>query len=129
MGRSSTPTLDPIPARVVLRPWEDLASYISRIAAEIGYRKPGWILQPEGIPSKVQPLNLCMLRREADYQLLERLLYMDEAAVYVLTLHRFALCLVDPDAARLGISGKVQRRLLMRQIFYSFFRPYSAGEV
>src|SRR2546421_3208132 len=129
MGRSSTPTLDPIPARVVLRPWEDLASYISRIAAEIGYRKPGWILQPEGIPSKVQPFNLCTLRREADYQLLERLLYMDEAAVYGLTLHRFALCLLDPDASRLAITEEVQRPLLTRHIFQTFFRPYSATKV
>ena len=129
MRRSSTPTLEPIPARTVPRPWEDLASYISRIAAEIGYRNPGWILHPEGIPSTVQPYNLCTLRREADFQFLECLLCMDEAAVYRLTLHRFALCFLDPEASRPANSEEIQQPLLTRYIFQTFFRPYSATKV
>lgn len=37
MQHSNTPPLAPIPARVGPQPWEDLASYISRLAAEMGY--------------------------------------------------------------------------------------------
>jgi hypothetical protein len=99
--------LAPIPARVVPCPWEDLASYISRVAAEMGYKNPGWILHPEGVASTVQPYNLCMLRRKADYQLFEHLLCLDEGTIYDLTLHRFAICLLEPAGSRLVIPDEI----------------------
>ncbi len=93
----------PIPARVVPRPWEDLASYISRVSAEMGYKNPGWILHPEGVASAVQPYNLCRLRRKADYQFFEHLLCLNEGTIYDLTLHtsfrRFSIPTRRPKSA------------------------------
>ncbi len=79
MQHANTPPIAPIPARVVPHPWEDLASYISRLAAEMGYRNPGWLLHPEEVDSAVRPFNLCLLRRKADYQFFERLLCLSES--------------------------------------------------
>src|ERR1700674_4511552 len=121
--------LAPIPARVIPCPWEDFASYITRVAAEMGYKNPGWILHPEGVTSTVQPYNLCTLRRKVDYHFLERLLCLDEAAIYGLTLHRFAVCLLDPEVSRPAIPEEVQRPLLTRYTFQTFFHPYSATKV
>ncbi len=119
----------PIPARVVPRPWEDLASYISRVSAEMGYKNPGWILHPEGVASAVQPYNLCRLRRKADYQFFEHLLCLNEGTIYDLTLHRFALCLLEPDVLRPALPEEIQRPLLTRYLFQTFFHPYSATKV
>ena len=129
MQHSNTPSLAPIPARVGPQPWEDLASYISRLAAEMGYRNPGWLLHPEGVDSAVWPFNLCLLRRQADYQFFERLLCLSEESLYGLTLHRFALCLPVPEESRPTISEEIQRPLLTRYIFQTFFHPYSATKV
>jgi TniQ len=119
----------PIPARVVPRKWEDLASYISRVAAEMGYKNPGWILHPEGVASAVHPYNLCRLRRKADYQFFEHLLCLNEGTIYDLTLHRFALCLLEPDEVRPALPEEIQRPLLTRYLFQTFFHPYSATKV
>ena len=119
----------PIPARVVPRPWEDLASYISRVSAEMGYKNPGWILHPEGVASAVQPYNLCRLRRKADYQFFGHLLWLNEGTIYDLTLHHFALCLLEPDVPRSVIPEEIQRPLLTRYLFQTFFHPYSATKV
>lgn len=129
MQYSTIPAIAAIPARVPPVPWEDLASYITRVSNEMGYKNPGWILHPEEVTSTVQPYNLCMLRRKVDYQFLECLLCMDEAAIYGLTLHRFALCLLDPEVPPPALSEEVQRPLLTRYIFQTFFRPYSAAKV
>jgi excisionase family DNA binding protein len=95
----------------------------------MGYKNPGWILHPEGVTSTVQPYNLCTLRRKDDYHFLERLLCLDEAAIYGLSLHRFAVCLLDPEVSRPAIPEEVQRPLLTRYIFQTFFHPYSATKV
>ncbi len=129
MQHANTPPLAPIPARVVPQPWEDLASYISRLAAEMGYRNPGWLLHPEGVDSAVRPFNLCLLRRKADYQFFERLLCLSAESLYGLTLHRFALCLPVPEVSRPTISEEIRRPLLTRYIFQTFFHPYSATKV
>src|SRR6202521_1861960 len=92
--------LAPIPARVIPCPWEDFASYITRVAAEMGYKNPGWILHPEGVASTVQPYNLCIMRRKANYQFFERLLCLNEGTIFGLTLHRFALRLLEPAVSR-----------------------------
>src|SRR5258708_5411345 len=129
MQHSNTPPLAPIPARVVPHPWEDLASYISRLAAEMGYKNPGWLLHPQGIDSAVWPFNLCMLRRKADYQFFEQLLCLSEETLYRLTLHRFTLYLLEPELSHPNIHGEVQHPLLTRYVFQTFFHPYSATKV
>ena len=103
MQHSTNSALFPIPARVVPSSLEDLASYISRVATEMGYRNPGWILHPEGVVSTVQPYNLCRLSRKADYQFLEQLLCLNERTLYDLTLHRFTVCFLEPEGSRQGI--------------------------
>ncbi len=80
----------PLPRRTMPRPWEDLASVIGRTAQAMGYSQPGWILRPEktghSIPSEALPL----LKWQLDYELLGRLLDLDESTLHGLTLHRFA---------------------------------------
>ncbi len=129
MQYSTTLPLAPIPARVLPCSWEDLASYITRVATEMGYRNPGWILHPEGVVSTVQPYNLCRLRRKVDYQFFEHLLCLNEGTIYDLTLHRFTPCLLDSKGSRQVIPEEIQRPLLTRYIFQTFFHPYSATKV
>ncbi len=121
-----TPSLSPIPARVAPQSWEDLASYISRLATEMGYENPGWLLHPEGVVSSVQPFNLCLLRRQADYHFFEQLLNLSEETLYGLTLHRFTHRLLEPAVSHPVIPEEIQRPLLTRYIFQTFFHPYSA---
>lgn len=129
MQHSPISPLAPIPARVVPCPWEDLASYITRVATEMGYKNPGWILHPEGVASTVQPYNLCRLRRKADYQFFEHLLCLNEGTIYDLTLHRFTLWLLEPAVSRSVIPEEIQCPLLTRYILQTFFHPYSATKV
>jgi TniQ len=82
--------LSPLPQRVAPRPWEDLASLLSRTARKMGYEHPQWLLRPEQIAYKISASSLPLLRRRADYLMLGRLLSLDEAQIYDLTLHRFA---------------------------------------
>ncbi len=89
----------PLPRRVSPRPSEDLASVIVRTAHAMGYSEPGWILRPEKVAHVVAPGELALLRRRLDYELLMRLLDIDEATLYRLTLHRFAMCYEFPDWA------------------------------
>jgi hypothetical protein len=129
MQHSTSSPLAPIPARVIPYSWEDLASYISRLATEMGYKNPGWILHPEGVASTVQPYNLCRLCRTADYKFFEQLLYLNEGTLYNLTLHRFSLCFLEPEGSRLVDPDEIQRPLLTQYMFQTFFHPYSATKV
>ncbi len=130
MQYPTTPSISPIPARVAPQPWEDLASYISRLAMEMGYENPGWLLHPEGVVSSVQPFNLCLLRRQTDYHFFEQLLYLSEETLYGLTLHRFAQSMLEPELSHQNVCGEVQRPLLLsRYVFQTFFHPYSATKV
>jgi DNA-binding transcriptional MerR regulator len=129
MQHSTSSPLAPIPARVPPSSWEDLASYITRVATEMGYRNPGWILHPEGVASTVQPYNLCRLRRKADYQFLEQLLCLNERVLYDLTLHRFTVCFLETDGSRLDIPDEIHRPLLTQYMFQTFFHPYSSTKV
>ncbi len=116
----------PIPARTLPQPWEDLASFVSRIAGCMGYKNPQWILRPEESTSTIQSFNLCMLREKTDYHFLEHLLQLDEEALYSLTIHRFASRVQAPELARSTVAEVIQRPLLTRYLFQSFFHPYSA---
>jgi hypothetical protein len=83
-------SLSPLPLRATPRPWEDLSSLLSRAAREMGYEHPKWLLSPEQIAYKISASSLPLLRRRTDYLMLARLLCLDEAQIYDLTLHRFA---------------------------------------
>jgi hypothetical protein len=122
-------TFRALPVRVVPHPWEDLASFISRVATTMIYKNPSWILRPEDIPSTVQLFNLCLLSKEADYRFLERLLRIDEGTIYQLTLHRFTSRVQSPELSQTIAEGLVQRPLLTQYNFQSFFHPYSATKV
>src|SRR5712692_10298278 len=82
--------ITPLPIRALPSFWEDLASLISRLAEQMGYKNPAWILHPEEVPYTVQPYSLCQLLVKTDYQFFEQLLRLDEECLYNCTLHRFA---------------------------------------
>ncbi len=79
----------PLPRRVVPLPWEDLASVITRAAQVMGYPQPDWILRPEKAEHSIARERLPLLARQLDYDLLGRLLNVDEELLHDLTLHRF----------------------------------------
>jgi hypothetical protein len=66
--------LNSLPRRAVPRPWEDLASVLSRTAPT--------------------------LHRHLDFLLLSRLLLLEEEQLYALTLHRFATHFIQPQQYR-----------------------------
>jgi excisionase family DNA binding protein len=129
MPRLSNLACAPIPARTLPQPWEDLASFVSRVAGCMGYKNPQWVLRPEEGTSTIRPFNLCMLRGKTDYHFLEHLLQLDEEMLYSLTIHRFASRVQAPELARSTIAEVIQRPLLTRYLFQSFFHPYSATKV
>src|SRR6266566_7096047 len=129
MPDTCNPPFAPIPSRTLPHPWEDLASHISRVAGCMGYKNPQWILRPEGSSSSIQPFNLCRLREKTDYDFFERLLLLDEEALYSLTLHRFASYMQASESSHVGCPPEIRRPFLSRYIFQSFFRPYSATAV
>src|SRR5205807_10014301 len=103
----------PLPARVVPEPWEDLASLLSRTAAEMGYKKVNWLLWPEDCTySKLDP-NVCFLREAAAYQYLGHLLRLNEETIYKLTFHRFLLQMQAPREVQPSPAGYLQRPLFL----------------
>ena len=85
----SVQELTPLPRRKIPLPWEDLASLISRAAGVMGYATPGWILHPESAKHSIAPKELPWLSAPLDYQMVGRLLGVDEAALHSLTLRHF----------------------------------------
>jgi TniQ len=85
-----------LPQRKVPWPWEDLASVVSRTAEAMGYSHPSWILHPELAEHRIAPEDLPLLGGQESYQMLGRLLGLDEATLRSLTLHRFTM---GPDRA------------------------------
>jgi hypothetical protein len=119
-----------VPARTLPHPWEDFASFVSRVAECMGYKNPQWILRPEESSSAVQPFNLCMLRKKKDYRFFEYLLQIDERAIYHLTLHRFTSCVQDPVISHAERSpDEIECLLLTHYTFQTFFNPYSATKI
>lgn len=118
----------PLPP-IVPNTWEDLASFLSRAATEMGYKNVTWLLHPQDIAYRVQPYQLCLLQKTSDYRFLERLLCLEEETLYQRTLHRFSTSLQEPEHASKGLPGEVQRPLLTHHLFQSFCHPYSATKV
>src|SRR6185312_2969886 len=81
----------PLPRRAIPKPWEDLASVVARSAHAMGYAHPRWVLLSQKVEYGVRTEALPLLRRELDYELLRRLLNLDEATLHGLTLHRFTV--------------------------------------
>ncbi|SRR6266487_3628971 len=102
----SIQALSPLPRRRVPWPWEDLASVITRTAEAMGYASPGWILRPESAKHSIAPNELTLLGGQADYQMLGRLLDLDEATLRSLTLHRFSM---EPESAT-GVANPVSEQ-------------------
>lgn len=119
----------PLPGRTPLHPWEDLASLLSRVSAEMGYRHPGWILDPEEIPYAIRTRHLLLLSKEADYTLLAHLLSLGEEQLYELTLHRFATHLQPPELSEKNSSDDISRPLLSLRTSRAFISSLSATRV
>ncbi len=119
----------PLPVRTPLHPWEDLASFLSRVSAEMGYRHPGWILDPEEIPYAIRNRNLLLLCKEADYTLLGHLLSLGEEKLYELTLHRFAARLQPPELSEKSSSEDISHPLLSIRTSRAFISSLSAPRV
>jgi hypothetical protein len=57
----------------------------------MGYSDPRWLLHPQEVPGySINESDLPYLSLNDDYQVLERLLQLNEEALYQMTLHRFA---------------------------------------
>ena len=111
--------LSPLLQRAPLRPWEDLASLISRTARKMGYSDPKWVLQPEHASHSIDPKQLAYLSRLADYELLEQLLILDEEMLYSLTLHRFFPSLIARSSTTRDLSSEINRpRLWKHNVFW-----------
>jgi len=64
----------------------------------MGYPDPRWLLHPQEMPwYSINETNIAYLSRKDDYLILERLLLLDEEALYQMTLHRFASILQPPE--------------------------------
>jgi len=99
----------PLPRRAVPRLSEDLASVIVRTAQAMGYPHPNWILRPEKAGHTIVPEELALLQKPLDYELLVRLLDVDEATLHRLTLHHFATRVQGTSAVwSTGTSGEQQ---------------------
>ncbi len=105
----------PLPRRAVPRLSEDLASVIVRTAQAMGHPHPNWILRPEKAGHTIVPEELALLQRPLDYELLVRLLDVDEATLHRLTLHHFATRVQGISAVwSTGTSGEQQAVQLSR---------------
>jgi hypothetical protein len=91
--------------QVAPRRWEDLSSIIGRVASAMHYKHPDWVLiSPDTPHRKVYSQEIPLLHRLADYWMLERMLGLDEAEIYHMTLHRFATHLQSPKKGGQGAS-------------------------
>jgi TniQ len=91
------------------RPWEDLASVISRVAQNMGFAQADWVLISTEAPyHKVYSLDIPLLHRLADYQMLERQLGLDERSLYHLTMNRFASRLQPPQKGEQAVTPSAE---------------------
>ena len=82
-------------------PWEDLTSVISRVARNMRYEDPTWLLISQDAPRlKIYSLDVPVLRRQDDY----RLLGLDREGIYRLTLHCLAPRLQRPAEGDYAVS-------------------------
>src|SRR5260370_23217421 len=105
----------PIHTRVRPLPWEDIASLLSRVAEQMGYANPQWVLSPEQYEHMVSARSVLTLHRAADYQFLAWLLLIDEEVLYACTLHRFATKLLEEKATSMRETGDIERPLLNKR--------------
>jgi hypothetical protein len=121
----------PIPIRVRPLPWEDIASLLSRVAEQMGYTNPQWVLSPEQYEHMVSARSVLTLHRAVDYRFLARLLLVDEEVLYACTLHRFATKLLEGKATSMRETEDIERPLLnkRRGIMGQFFHNLNTAKV
>src|SRR6266487_243110 len=103
-----------------------------RTATQMHYRNPHWIVRPQEIEDHITTYDLCLLWRETDYHILQKLLRLDEETLYQCTYHRFASRLHSIDSRKEGtqIRGEeIHRNLLESDSINMNFRPYSATSI
>lgn len=119
----------PLPIRLALNPWEDLASLISRLAKEMGYTSIDWILNPEEVPHQVHTYSLLSMRAAADYQFFENLLRIDEQTLYQHTFHRFAPRIQKTAPSAPASPGDIHEQLLDRGATENWFSSFRSTRV
>jgi TniQ len=122
--------LQPLPRRTQPFPWEDLSSLLVRIAHQMGYEDPRWIVQPEThSPAIHKPTEIPMLSQQAHYTYLAQLLQLEEKTLHRLTLHRFAPYLQPPEERIHTMITGVQQPVLNVKVFRKYFFPISSTQV
>lgn len=104
------------PAHIVTpRPWESLASVMTRVARKMGYRRPEWVLHTlrEELPAPFLPTDITLVVPGEGARWLGHRLHLDEETVYQLTLHRFAALLQAPTGVE--VPSSQGGRLLLTQ--------------
>ncbi len=119
---------------VVPRPWEDLASVISRVARNRGDEFADWVLRFHDSSYRLSANNIPVVTRRADYQFLGHLLRLDEHVLYQLTLHRLAAALQPPGStirqrARFADVFNIERPLLSSTMLERFCLPLTTTKV
>ncbi|MFL5703203.1 MAG: TniQ family protein [Ktedonobacteraceae bacterium] len=132
--------LEPFPQRpteqecVVPRPWEDLASVISRVARNRGDEFADWVLRFHDSSYRLSADTIPVVTHHADYQFLGHLLRLDEAMLYQLTLHRLAAALQPPGStirqrARFAATLDIEWPLLSATVQERFCLPLTTTRV
>jgi hypothetical protein len=119
---------------VVPRPWEDLASVISRVARNRGDEYADWVLWFHDSSYRLSVDTIPVVARRADYQFLSHLLRLDEVMLYQLTLHRLAAALQPPGStirqrARFADALDIERPLLLATMLERFCLPLTTTKV
>lgn len=119
---------------VVPRPWEDLASIISRVARNRGDEFAGWVLRFHDSSYRLSVNAIPVVNRRADYQFLGHLLRLDERVLYQLTLHRLAAALQPPGSTirqrvRFADVLDIEGPLLSSTMLERFCLPLTTTEV
>jgi hypothetical protein len=97
--------------------WESLPSLLARVAERMGYRRTEGIWQAakrlyQDAPSSGQILRL----RQLDvYRYLEQVLLLDEATLYMLTLHRMSSAFEPPTLANHELPPRSRQDTIYRQ--------------
>ena len=140
IGRVLDRLLEPDPQHpteqecVVPRPWEDLASVISRVARNREDVFADWILRFHDSSCRLSVDTIPVVARRADYQFLSHLLRLDEVMLYQLTLHRLAAALQPPvnksrQRAYFTDALDIERPLLLATMLERFCLPLTTTKV
>ncbi len=119
---------------VIPRPWEDLASVISRVARNRGDEFADWVLRFHDSSYRLSADTIPVVARRADYHFLGHLLRLDKPMLYQMTLHRLAAALQAPDStihrnARFAGELEIEGPLLSTTALERFCLPLTTTKV